>query len=69
MCCKNNNWPPENIRQGSSLSEDGFQGEKFDYMLTNPPYGVSWSSESNFIIEEKGNPTWIKDTSYFTITL
>jgi type I restriction enzyme M protein len=47
---------PENIRQGSSLSEDGFQGEKFDYMLTNPPYGVSWSSESNFIIEEKGNP-------------
>ncbi len=47
---------PENIRQGSSLSEDKFQGDKFDYMLTNPPYGVSWSSESNFIIEEKGNP-------------
>jgi len=47
---------PENIRQGSSLSEDRFQGDKFDYMLTNPPYGVSWSSESKFIIEEGGNP-------------
>lgn len=47
---------PENIRQGSSLSEDRFEGEKFDYMLTNPPYGVSWSSESGFINEEKNNP-------------
>jgi type I restriction enzyme M protein len=47
---------PENIRQGSSLSEDGFQGDKFDYMLTNPPYGVSWMSEHPFIIEERGNP-------------
>ena len=47
---------PENIRQGSSLSEDGFQGDKFDYMLTNPPYGVSWSSESPFINEESNNP-------------
>jgi type I restriction enzyme M protein len=47
---------PENIRQGSSLSEDKFQGDKFDYMLTNPPYGVSWMSEHPFIIEERGNP-------------
>jgi len=46
---------PENIRQGSSLSEDRFQGEKFDYMLTNPPYGVSWKSEKNFIESEKEN--------------
>jgi len=47
---------PENIRQGSSLSEDRFQGDKFDYMLTNPPYGVSWASEFHFIQEERGNP-------------
>ena len=36
---------PENIKQGSSLSEDRFQGKRFDYMLTNPPFGVSWNSE------------------------
>lgn len=48
---------PENIRQGSSLSEDRFQGEKFDYMLTNPPYGVSWKSEKDFIENEKNNPS------------
>ena len=47
---------PENIRQGSSLSEDRFQGDKFDYMLTNPPYGVSWKSEKDFVENEKDNP-------------
>ena len=36
---------PENIRHGSSLSEDRFQGERFDYMITNPPFGVSWKSD------------------------
>jgi len=48
---------PENIRQGSSLSADGFQGKKFDYMLTNPPYGVSWKSEKGFVKSESENPS------------
>lgn len=43
---------PENIRQGSSLSEDQFQGEKFDYMVTNPPFGVSWKSEKECVQNE-----------------
>jgi type I restriction enzyme M protein len=47
---------PESIRQGSSLSEDRFQGDKFDYMLTNPPYGVSWKSEKDFVLTESENP-------------
>ena len=47
---------PENIRQGSSLSKDRFQGDKFDYMLTNPPYGVSWKSEKDFVLTESENP-------------
>ncbi len=46
---------PENIRQGSSLSEDQFQGERFDYMVTNPPFGVSWNSEKSFVLNEKEN--------------
>ena len=41
---------PNNIRGPvSSLSEDKFQGERFDYMITNPPFGVSWKSEKEFI--------------------
>ncbi|MBT7556105.1 N-6 DNA methylase, partial [Candidatus Woesearchaeota archaeon] len=32
------------------------QGDKFDYMLTNPPYGVSWKSEKSFIENESDNP-------------
>ncbi len=47
---------PDNIRLGSSLSEDKFQGEKFDYMITNPPFGVSWKSEEEFVVNESNNP-------------
>jgi type I restriction enzyme M protein len=31
-----------NIIQGNTLSEDGLQGKHFDYMLSNPPFGVEW---------------------------
>ena len=48
---------PDNIRQGSSLSEDRFQGQRFDYMITNPPFGVSWKSEEQFVKTEAQNPT------------
>ena len=48
---------PNNIRGPvSSLSDDQFQGEKFDYMITNPPFGVSWKSEKDFIKNENLNP-------------
>ena len=48
---------PENI-QGptSSISDDRHQGRKFDYMITNPPFGVSWSSEVEFVREEAKDP-------------
>jgi type I restriction enzyme M protein len=47
---------PDNIKLGSSLSMDQFEGKKFDYMITNPPFGVSWKSEQKFIENEAGNP-------------
>jgi type I restriction enzyme M protein len=47
---------PDNIKQGSSLSDDKHQGEKFDYQITNPPFGVSWKSEEEFVINESQNP-------------
>jgi type I restriction enzyme M protein len=48
---------PENI-QGptSSISDDRHQGRKFDYMITNPPFGVSWKSEEEFVNEEAKDP-------------
>ncbi|GAK60826.1 N-6 DNA methylase [Candidatus Vecturithrix granuli] len=39
----------ENIKLGSSFSQDGFVGRQFDYMLSNPPFGVSWKKEEAFI--------------------
>lgn len=32
----------ENIAPGNTLSEDGHPGRTFDYMLSNPPFGVEW---------------------------
>lgn len=31
-----------NIAAGNTLSEDGHPTQKFDYMLSNPPFGVEW---------------------------
>jgi type I restriction enzyme M protein len=39
----------------SSLSDDRFQGMKFDYSITNPPFGVSWKSEQDFVENESQN--------------
>ena len=46
---------PDNIRHGSSLSEDQFQGQRFDYMITNPPFGVSWKSDEAAVKTEAQN--------------
>jgi type I restriction enzyme M protein len=45
---------PNNIKLGSSLSQDGFPetDRRFDYMITNPPFGVSWKSEKSFVEDE-----------------
>jgi len=44
---------PENIHGPcSSISDDRLQGKKFDYMITNPPFGVSWKSEKEFVQNE-----------------
>lgn len=48
---------PDNIHGPcSSISDDRLQGRKFDYMITNPPFGVSWKSESDFVKEEAKDP-------------
>ncbi len=48
------NEQPENIKLGSTLSKDGFSKDdrKFDYMICNPPYGVSWKKDEKFVKNE-----------------
>ncbi|KVH40789.1 type I restriction-modification system subunit M [Burkholderia cepacia] len=44
---------PENIKFGSTLATDDFSGTRFDFMLTNPPYGKSWKSDQKSIVDGK----------------
>ena len=49
---------PDNIKgPRSSLSEDGHQDRKFDYMITNPPFGVSWKADEDFVKNETKDPS------------
>ncbi len=51
MLIKNEN--PENIFHGSTLSRDGFPTKKFEFMLSNPPYGKSWKNDYDYIVGDK----------------
>ncbi len=41
-----------NIILGNTLSEDGLPGKRFDYMLSNPPFGVEWKKVEKEIRKE-----------------
>lgn len=45
---------PENIAFGSTLSKDGFPNLKFDFMLSNPPYGKTWKLDESAIVSNRG---------------
>ena len=57
----------ENIFLGSTLSQDHHRSRRFDFMLSNPPYGKSWKTDqermggkkeladSRFVIEHAGD--------------
>jgi len=48
---------PENIYGPlSTLTKDQLKENKFDYIIANPPYGVSWKSEADEIKEEAKDP-------------
>lgn len=41
-----------NIIPGNTLSDDGHRGKHFDYMLSNPPFGVEWKKVEKAVREE-----------------
>jgi len=47
---------PDKIAYGSTLSAYGFERElKFDFMLTNPPYGKTWAPDKKILgVGDKG---------------
>lgn len=47
---------PANIREGNTLTEDQFPGEKFNLLITNPPFGVEWKTEKKTVDEELKRP-------------
>jgi type I restriction enzyme M protein len=44
-----------NIVPGNTLSDDGHSGRKFDYMLSNPPFGVEWKKVEKVVRQEHEN--------------
>ena len=72
MLLKGEGTQVNNIFFGSTISNDGFPKEEFDFMLSNPPFGTSWKAElkawgdikkdeitdPRFIIDYDGNPEY-----------
>ena len=72
MLVKGEGSQADNIYFGSTISNDGFPREEFDFMLSNPPFGTSWKAElkawgdikkdditdPRFIINYDGNPNY-----------
>jgi len=46
---------PSNIKFGNTFTVDGLENEKFDYMLSNPPFGVDWKKAEKIIKAEYEN--------------
>ena len=41
-----------NIKKGNSISDDQLSNEKFDYLITNPPFGVKWEKIAKKVEDE-----------------
>ncbi|MCP4195641.1 MAG: SAM-dependent DNA methyltransferase, partial [Proteobacteria bacterium] len=47
------NESPDNIAFASTLAHDAFSHMKFDFMLSNPPYGKSWKVDKEYVYDGK----------------
>ncbi len=43
---------PDNMQFGDTLSDDQFDGYKFDYIISNPPFGIPWKREEKEVTAE-----------------
>ena len=42
----------DNMKHGNTLSHDAFEGYQFDYIISNPPFGIEWKKEQPEIEKE-----------------
>ena len=42
----------DNFRQGDTLDDDKFKGYKFDYIISNPPFGIDWKKQKKVVEDE-----------------
>jgi type I restriction enzyme M protein len=42
----------DNMKFGDTLSNDQFTDYKFDYIISNPPFGIDWKKEESAVDEE-----------------
>lgn len=42
----------DNMRQGDTLGDDKFSGYKFDYIISNPPFGIEWKTSKKAVEDE-----------------
>ena len=43
---------PDNMRFGDTLSDDKFPSFHFDYIISNPPFGIDWKKEEKAVTDE-----------------
>lgn len=44
----------DNMRQGDTLGNDQFRGYEFDYIISNPPFGIEWKTSKVQVEKETG---------------
>lgn len=42
----------DNFKQGDTLDDDKFKGYTFDYIISNPPFGIDWKKQKKAIEDE-----------------
>ena len=43
---------PDNMQFGDTLSDDKFAGYEFDFVISNPPFGIDWKREATVVETE-----------------
>lgn len=43
---------PDNMQFGDTLSDDKFAGYQFDFVISNPPFGIDWKREATVVEAE-----------------
>lgn len=46
------NSDPDNMKFGDTLSDDKFTGYEFDFVISNPPFGIDWKREATVVEAE-----------------